>query len=51
MLCDVTDGIPTEIDAINGAVVAEAEARGIPVPANRVALALVRARERHGKAG
>lgn len=46
MLCDLTDGIPTEIDAINGAVVAAAEAEGIPVPANRVALALVRARER-----
>ncbi|MGH2557599.1 MAG: ketopantoate reductase family protein [Thermomicrobiales bacterium] len=46
MLCDVTDGIPTEIDAINGAVVAEAAARGISVPANCLALALVRARER-----
>jgi 2-dehydropantoate 2-reductase len=46
MLCDLSDGVPTEIDAINGAVVAVAEAHGIPVPANRVALALVRARER-----
>lgn len=46
MLCDLTDGVPTEIDAINGAVVAEAVARGMSAPANGVALALVRARER-----
>jgi 2-dehydropantoate 2-reductase len=46
MLCDLENGIPTEIDAINGAVVVEAASRGVPVPANQVALALVRARER-----
>jgi 2-dehydropantoate 2-reductase len=46
MLCDLDQGVRTEIDAINGAVVSKGEALGIPVPANRVALALVRVRER-----
>jgi 2-dehydropantoate 2-reductase len=45
MLCDLEEGIPTEIDAINGAVVVEAASHGVAVPANQVALALVRARE------
>jgi 2-dehydropantoate 2-reductase len=41
MLQDVESSRPTEIDAITGAVVAEAERRRVPVPVNRVLLALV----------
>lgn len=46
MLVDLESGMRTEIDAINGAVVAEARRHGIPVPANQLMTALVRARER-----
>lgn len=45
MLQDVLAGRPTEIEAINGAVVARAELRGIPTPATRALLALVRLME------
>lgn len=43
MLRDVESHRPTEIDAINGAIVAEAERQRVPVPVNRVLLALVHA--------
>ncbi len=45
MLVDLESGAPTEIDAINGAVVAEARRHAIKVPANQLVTALVRARE------
>jgi 2-dehydropantoate 2-reductase len=41
MLQDVESYRQTEIDAINGAIVAEAERHGLPVPVNRVLLALI----------
>lgn len=50
MLLDLEAGTRTEIDAINGAVVAEAARYRIKVPANQLMTALVRARER-GTAG
>lgn len=43
MLQDVLRGSPTEIDAINGAIVREGERLGIPTPYNRVITALVTA--------
>jgi 2-dehydropantoate 2-reductase len=43
MLQDVESGRPTEVDAITGAIIAEAERRHVPVPVNRVLLALVHA--------
>jgi 2-dehydropantoate 2-reductase len=42
MLQDVEGSRPTEIEAITGAVVARAEEHGVPVPVNRILLALVR---------
>lgn len=44
MLQDVLAGRPTEIEAINGAVVREADALAVPVPINRVLRALMGAR-------
>lgn len=44
MLQDVLRGAPTEIDAINGAVVREGRRRGVPTPANETLLRLVAAR-------
>jgi 2-dehydropantoate 2-reductase len=43
MLQDVERGVRTEIDHINGAVVREGEARGIPTPVNWTLTRLVRA--------
>jgi 2-dehydropantoate 2-reductase len=43
MLQDVDSGRPTEIDAITGAVVTEAERLHVPVPVNRILLALMHA--------
>jgi len=43
MLQDVERGVPTEIDFINGAVVREGEAIGVPTPINRVLTQLVKA--------
>jgi len=42
MLQDVEGHRPTEVEAITGAVVARAEEHGVPVPVNRILLALVR---------
>jgi 2-dehydropantoate 2-reductase len=44
---DVDHGRRTEIDAINGAVVRQAESVGIPVPVNRTLTALVKTLEAH----
>ena len=52
MLVDLESGTQTEIDAINGAIIAEARRHAIRVPANQIMTALVRAREgRHDGAG
>ena len=45
MLQDLEAGKRTEIDSLNGAVVKEGEALGIPVPVNRVMTTLVKAME------
>jgi len=45
MLQDVMNRRRTEIDAINGAVVAEAEKLGVPAPINRVLSALIKVRQ------
>jgi 2-dehydropantoate 2-reductase len=44
MLQDVLRGVPTEIDAINGAVVREGARLGVPTPANETLLRLLAAR-------
>jgi 2-dehydropantoate 2-reductase len=46
MLVDLEQGMRTEIDAINGAVVREARRHGMRVTANELVTSLVRARER-----
>ena len=46
MLQDIERGRPTEIDAINGEVVARGRAHGVAVPANAVLTRLIRARAR-----
>ncbi|MGQ0663039.1 MAG: ketopantoate reductase family protein [Pseudomonadota bacterium] len=46
MLLDVLAGRPSEIDALNEALVEEGERAGVPTPANRMMAALVRAIER-----
>jgi 2-dehydropantoate 2-reductase len=45
MLQDMERGRPTEIEAINGAVVREGQRLGVPTPYNKALLLLVRARE------
>lgn len=45
MLADILRGSPTEVDAINGAIVAEAERLGLDAPVNRLLAALVKAIE------
>jgi 2-dehydropantoate 2-reductase len=45
MLQDMERGRPTEIDAINGAVVREGQRVGVPTPFNQALLLLVKARE------
>jgi len=42
MLQDILAGRPTEIDSINGVVIAEARRLGVPVPVNEVVAQLVR---------
>jgi 2-dehydropantoate 2-reductase len=49
MLQDVLNGRPTEIDAINGAIVHEGEKAGVPTPVNRVLWQLVRALDYHSR--
>ena len=49
MLQDVLRGAPTEIDAINGAVVRLAEERNLQVPVNRTVCSLVKAIPVRGK--
>ncbi len=48
MLQDLERGRPTEIDAINGAVVRAGEELGVSVPTNRVLTLLVKALEQKG---
>ena len=45
MLQDVSKKRKTEIDKINGAIVKEAEAHGVDVPANRLIVNLIHAKE------
>jgi 2-dehydropantoate 2-reductase len=45
MLQDLRAGRPTEVDALNGAVVALAHESGLDVPVNRALVQLIRARE------
>jgi 2-dehydropantoate 2-reductase len=45
MLADITNGAPTEIDHINGAVVAAGRRAAVPTPYNETMFRLVRARE------
>jgi 2-dehydropantoate 2-reductase len=45
---DLARGKPTEIDHLNGLVVRKGEALGIPTPANRLLLALVKLLEKNG---
>ncbi len=47
MLQDVLRGKPTEIDAINGAIIRSGEALGVPTPVNRMLWRLVRSLESH----
>jgi 2-dehydropantoate 2-reductase len=47
MLQHMKAGRRTEIDAINGALVREAEALGVPVPFNAALAMLIKGRERH----
>jgi 2-dehydropantoate 2-reductase len=42
MLQDVLRGAPTEVDAINGAIVREGERQGVATPVNRAVWRLVR---------
>jgi 2-dehydropantoate 2-reductase len=45
MLADLRAGAPTEVDFINGAVVAAGRRAAVPTPHNETISALVRARE------
>lgn len=45
MLQDVSRGSPTEIDAINGAIVKAGDEAGVPTPINRTLWLLVKAKE------
>ena len=45
MLQDIQRSRPTEIEAINGAVVREGRRLGVPTPYNQALLLLVKARE------
>jgi 2-dehydropantoate 2-reductase len=48
MLQDIDRGAPTEIDAINGAIVRTGEEQGVPVPINRSLWLLVKALSHQG---
>ena len=45
---DLARGKRSEIDHLNGPIVRRGKALGIPMPANRVLLALVKLMETHG---
>jgi 2-dehydropantoate 2-reductase len=45
MLQDIERGRPTEIDAINGAIVRDGARLGVPTPLNQALLLLVKAHE------
>jgi 2-dehydropantoate 2-reductase len=45
MLADVRRGVPTEVHVINGAIVREGQALGIPTPVNEVLTRLVETKE------
>jgi 2-dehydropantoate 2-reductase len=47
MLQDVLRGTPTEIDAINGAIIRAGEALGVPTPVNRMLWRLVKGLDYH----
>jgi 2-dehydropantoate 2-reductase len=49
MLQDVLRGAPTEVDAINGAIIRKGKEHKIPTPVNRVIWSLVKALPSHGK--
>ncbi len=49
MLDDLERGRPTEVDYLNGEVIALGERHGVPVPANRTVRDLVKAAEKAGK--
>jgi len=49
MLQDVLRGAPTEVDAINGAIIYEGELMNISTPINRAILSLVKALPSNGK--
>jgi len=49
MLQDILRGAPSEIEAINGAVVREGERLGVPTPVNRTLWHMVRAMEAAGR--
>ena len=49
MLQDVLRGAPTEVDAINGAIVRMGERAGIPAPVNQTVCSLVKAISVRGK--
>jgi 2-dehydropantoate 2-reductase len=51
MLQDILRGRPTEVDFINGAVVREGAALGIPTPVNQALTWMTKVRERHAEAG
>ena len=48
MLQDLERGVPTEVEAMNGVIVARGAKRGIETPWNRLMLRLIRSRERGG---
>jgi 2-dehydropantoate 2-reductase len=47
MLQDVLRGTPTEIDAINGAILRAGERLGVPTPVNRMLWRLVSGLDQH----
>jgi 2-dehydropantoate 2-reductase len=51
MLQDIIRGRPTEIDFLNGAIVAKGTAHGIPTPVNACIVDLVKFRESLNRAG
>ncbi|MGA2490037.1 MAG: 2-dehydropantoate 2-reductase [Anaerolineales bacterium] len=49
MLQDILRGAPTEVDAINGAVVRKGEEKNVPTPVNQMIWSLVKALSKRGK--